>query len=215
MRVGAITASYTHKIKKQNQKQQSFKADVQIGRIYIDSFGEKNQLKYNEVCALNSLLKYAQTAYKNVGTDNNLVILYPYLEKDEKTKQQYADIEVCFMNKNAEEARRAILNNKHRLYREYGDSVKKDLQALADRDETAMKSLTVPYKWSFIRGRGRDWGEPLQNVPTKKDLDFSINCIVKDKLSCYIFDTEKELVVIEPPKPKSYDNDIYMPIGGW
>ncbi len=29
------------------------------------------------------------------------------------------------------------------------------------------------------------------------------------------FDTEKELVVIEPPKPKSYDNDIYMPIGGW
>lgn len=119
---------------------------------------EKNQLKYNEVCALNSLLKYAQTAYKNVGTDNNLVILYPYLEKDEKTKQQYADIEVCFMNKNAEEARRAILNNKHRLYKEYGDSVKKDLQALADRDETAMKKPYCSIQMVFYKRQRKRLG---------------------------------------------------------
>ena len=39
--------------------------------------------------------------------------------------------------------------------------------------------------------------------------------IIGIDLDGVVFDTEKELVVIEPPKPKSYDNDIYMPIGGW
>lgn len=224
MKVGSIGSYYAPKVKRSqagssavsnnNQNNPAFKADVRIMRCEVEGFGRPKQLTYNEICQMNSLLKYAATAYKNKGTDNDIIVIEPYVAENRKTKGEVFDLKITAMHKDIEKGRRKILD--HRCT--YTGSTDEDkryrslMQALADKDCLAMDTLKVPYTvYHGIANCSDEDFLPKRTVPSRADLDYAMNYAI-GSLECQRIYISKDFIEIEPPKQVDH---IQIPIGGW
>lgn len=224
MKVGSIGSYYAPKVKRNqagssavsnnNQNNPAFKADVRIMRCEVEGFGRPKQLTYNEICQMNSLLKYASTAYKNKGTDNDIVIIEPYVTENRKTKGQIFDLKLTAMHKDIEKGRRKILDNRCPCTGSTDEDKKyrTEMQAIADKDCLAMEALKVPY--IVYRGVTNCSDEdflPQRTVPTRADLDYAMDFTL-GTLEGNRVDISKDYIQIAPLK---HVEPIQIPIGGW
>lgn len=153
MRVGSIGSFGAYSAPKNNVKQQnnspSFKADV---RVIPTRNWSPEEMPPEHALQIIKILKYAQTAYKDLGSDNLLIQILPVMDTSEgKSKKNIGwGIDMFYGFKDAETARKEILEN-----RKKDDYQKRevDLKGLKDRDPQIMENLKTVEKVSTSRFR--------------------------------------------------------------
>lgn len=113
MRVSSIGSFGYSSPKFAPQKHQSrpnapaFKADVRVTQF---SFSEE-EMPENQAKSLLSTLVHAKTAYKNLGSDNILIILKPFTNGETKSKKIKSNIRITAVYKDAKKALDEIKEN--------------------------------------------------------------------------------------------------------
>lgn len=173
--LGAYSAS-NNNVKKQQNNSPSFKADVRI--VKDESFQNKHMPDEHGINML-KLLTYAQTAYKDWGSDNILITLKPKVN-GEKGKNAISNIEIKTMYKDPELARKEILEYAEKNPSDGGDFRKETIEALKKREPGAMARL----KNIFVVGQiftTASYKDRDRKMPDKEMLDDWIKIIVECK----------------------------------
>lgn len=142
MRVGSIGSlgayfASNNNVKKQQKNSPSFKADIRIEKN--EMFSNKHMPDEHGINML-KLLTYAQTAYKDWGSDNILITLKPKVN-GEKGNNTVSNIEIKSMYKDPELGRKEILENIENNPSEDGYDNWEDIVSLRKREPEIMARL--------------------------------------------------------------------------
>lgn len=166
MRVGSIGSSYVPQINAKKEKNKpAFKAEVRI--IKRQSFRNKD-LPDDHGINLVKMTKYAETAYKDYGSDNILLIIKPTVNEDGGNIVE--DMEISAVYKDLDIARIEILEEAQKNPPRKGSEEEAEINGLKNYDKGTMARLNTVLGPRLVMSPSYDMGS-LFNRPAKKFLD--------------------------------------------
>ena len=202
MRINSVSNyTYTYSNNKNKNVKNNFKADV---RIEPTIFSDK-ELPEEHLTAIKEIIEVIPEKFKNVGSDNILVILEPYTNGETKKKKIRTDIKVKAMFKDVEKAKTELLEytKKESIDNPF---VKKLQKPDADIKKLLGRMYVVPSVYTL-----EDCIYKKYYIPTLQRVEQCVDSAIKSLQKYGCWKGHYEPITILRSKP----DDNSMPFPSW
>lgn len=174
MRINPIS-TYSPNYQKNNQNNQktNFKADVRIE----DTYFSEHEMPDEHFNTINSIFKSIDGKFKNVGSDNILLILKPYTNGETKRRKIKSDIMVKGMFKDVHRAHKEILDYTKRNQLEDEYRYLKELEKDESKFQAYLSRLSGVFTSNSVLSDEDVYVDKIKDfkIPTQKMVERTIN----------------------------------------
>ena len=209
MRINPIsTYSSNYQRNNKNNQKTNFKADVRI----VNTYFSEHEMPDEHFNTINSIFKSIDGKFKNVGSDNILLILEPYTNGETKRRKIKSDIMVKGMFKDVHRAHKEILDytKRNQLGDEYRylKELEKDeskFQAYLSRLSTVFTSNSVLSDEDVYVDKIKDFKIPTQKM-VERTINEAIDTMTKFIPDEYLIALKPEFIHIWRDEPNYYES---------
>ena len=174
MRINPIsTYSPNYQKNNQNNLKTNFKADVRIE----DTYFSEHEMPDEHFNTINSIFKSIDGKFKNVGSDNILLILKPYTNGETKRRKIKSDIMVKGMFKDVHRAHKEILDYTKRNQLEDEYRYLKELEKDESKFQAYLSRLSGVFTSNSVFSDEDVYVDKIKDfkIPTQKMVERTIN----------------------------------------
>ena len=214
MRINSIS-SYTPNYQKYNKNnlKTNFKADVRIVKTYFS----EHSMPDEHSNTINSIFKSIDGKFKNVGSDNILILLEPHVNGETKRRKIKSDIMLKAMFKDVHRAHKEILDYTKRNQLEDEYRYLKELEKDESKFQIYLSRLSDVFTSDTVLGDEDIYVDKIKDfkMPTQKMVERTINEAI-DTMTKYIPDEDNiahkpEFIYILRDDPNDYES-LQFPI---
>ncbi len=209
MKINPIsTYSSNYQRNNKNNQKTNFKADVRI----VNTYFSEHEMPDEHFNTINSIFKSIDGKFKNVGSDNILLILEPYTNGETKRRKIKSNIMVKGMFKDVHRAHKEILDytKRNQLEDEYRylKELEKDeskFQAYLSRLSTVFTSNSVLSDEDVYVDKIKDFKVPTQKM-VERTINEAIDTMTKFIPDEYLIALKPEFIHIWRDEPNYYES---------
>lgn len=172
MRINSVS-DYTSTYSKNKNVKNNFKADVRIE----DTYFSEHEMPDEHFNTINSIFKSIDGKFKNVGSDNILLILKPYTNGETKRRKIKSDIMVKGMFKDVHRAHKEILDYTKRNQLEDEYRYLKELEKDESKFQAYLSRLSGVFTSNSVLSDEDVYVDKIKDfkIPTQKMVERTIN----------------------------------------